>query len=100
MTQMSKMSTDEARYILAQDRLKQLVDGSDEDYIKIVIGIVSSGGVSDEMRSAYPSVFADETNAGRIAKAVLSAFVGNQAGQADGNDADVTPNFSVRPRAR
>lgn len=94
MTQMSKMSTDEARYIQAQDRLKQLVDGSDEDYIKIVVGIVSSGGVSDAMRSAYPSVFADETNAVRIAKAVLSAFVGNQA------DADVTPNFSVRPRAR
>ena len=91
---------DEAVYLLrydkALDRLKELIEGRDEDYAAIIRAIVENKRVSGKLRKTYPVVFGDEGLGRRVERAVLGAFELLPPG--DDEDEEVAPRLDVVPK--
>ncbi len=83
------------RYDAACDKLKEIIEGRDEDYAAIIRSLVKNQKISGKLRKTYPVIFGDEVLAGRIERAVLKAF---ELLPADDEDIDVVPRFGVVPR--
>lgn len=90
---------DEAIYLECYDRaergLKEILEGSSEDYAAIIRSIKQNSIVSGKLRKTYPLVFDDEARSARILKVVLVAF---SLDSSDEYEDQVEPNTSVRPR--
>lgn len=85
------------RYDLAVERLKQMVEGADTDYAAIIRSITQNEGVSGKLRKTYPTVFTDTKLSNRITKEILCAFEIKPT-EDDGEEDEVEPNYSLRPR--
>lgn len=70
-----------SRYDRAEQTLKQLVEGTSEDYARIIRSITKNRCVTGKLRRIYPSVFGDVPRSNRIVDSVLMAF--DQAGDED-----------------
>lgn len=82
------------RYDRAEEGLKQLIEGSAEDYAAIIRSVTGSTGISNKLRKTYPLVFDDPEREKRIVQAVLGAF-----DLLEGAEEPVTPRMAVRPRS-
>jgi len=83
------------RYDRAEDGLKQLIEGSAEDYAAIIRSVTGSTGISSKLRKTYPLVFDDQEREKRIVQIVLGAF-----DLLEGSEEEpVTPRMAVRPRS-
>lgn len=82
------------RYDQAEEGLKQLIEGSAEDYATIIRSVTGSTGISNKLRKTYPLVFDDQEREKRIVQVVLGAFE-----LLDDTEVEtVTPRLAVRPR--
>lgn len=91
---------DEALYLLryetACNRLKEIIEGRDEDYATIIQSLVRNMQVSGKLRKTYPAIFNDEDLTERIERAVFKAF---ELLPDDGkDDDDMEPRFDVVAR--
>ena len=84
------------RYDSARDSLKEIIEGRDEDYAKIIRSLVTDMKVSGKLRKTYPSVFSDEALAKRIERAVFKAF--ELLPGDDDDDDEVVPRLDVVAR--
>jgi hypothetical protein len=91
---------DEAVYLLrydtARDSLKEIIEGRDEDYARIIRSVVTDMKVSGKLRKTYPRVFSDEDLARRIERAVSKAF--ELLPDDDDDDDEVVPRLDVVAR--
>lgn len=62
------------RYDLAETGLKEIIEGTAEDYAAIVRSVTHNAGISNKLRKAYPLVFDNDARAQRIAQIVLESF--------------------------
>lgn len=73
--------------------LKRRVEGSSEDYARIIRAITQTRGVSAKLKKTYPLVFDDVSHSERIVADILRAFEA-----ADGDDDDgLSPITTVKP---
>ena len=84
------------RYDTARDSLKEIIEGRDEDYAKIIRSLVTDMKVSGKLRKTYPGVFSDEALAKRIERAVFKAF--ELLPDDDDDDDEVVPRLDVVAR--
>lgn len=71
------------------------VEGSSEDYARIIRAITQHHGVSGKLRKTYPLVFEDASRSDRIAADILRAF---EATDEEDDDDDFGPINTVKPR--
>jgi hypothetical protein len=83
------------RYDAARDRLKEFIEGRDEDYATIIRSLVTNMKVSGKLRKTYPGVFSDENLVRRVELAVFKAF---ELLPDDDDDDDVVPRLDVVAR--
>lgn len=90
---------DEAVYLqrwdAAYDNLKEVIEGRDEDYAKIIHSLVTNQTVTGKLRKTYPAVFADEGVSKRVERAVLRPF---ELLPDDDDDDDAVPRLDVVAR--
>lgn len=84
-----------SRYDQAEQALKLQVEGSSEDYARIIRAITKNRGVSGKLRKTYPLVFEDARRSERIAASILRAF---ETRDWDEDDDDFGPVENVKPR--
>lgn len=63
-----------SRYDKAEQALKQQVEGSSEDYARIIRSITKNRGVSGKLKKTYPLVFEDASRSERIVTSILRVF--------------------------
>lgn len=85
-----------SRYDQAEQALKLQVEGSSEDYARIIRAITQHHGVSGKLRKTYPLVFEDASRSDRIAADILRAF---EATAGEDDDDDFGPINTVKPRS-
>ena len=72
-----------SRYDKAENALKRLVEGSSEDYARIIRSITRHRSVSGKLKKTYPLVFEEPGRSDRIVTGILHAF---DATDLDGDD--------------
>lgn len=92
---------DEAKFLQRFDRaraaVKDIVEGRDEDIDRMIRSITETSQVSNKLRKAYPTVFADEQASQRISSAILQAFNNDPVPEDDDFEGAIGP---VRLRDR
>jgi hypothetical protein len=90
---------DEARYLACYDQaengLKDILEGSSEDYAAIIRSVKENSTISNKLRKTYPLVFDNDDRIARILKVVLVAFGLDSLLEEDGQ---VVPNTFARPK--
>ena len=84
-----------SRYDQAEQALKLRVEGSSEDYARIIRSITKNRGVSGKLKKTYPLVFEDESRSDRIVTDILRAF---EATDREVDDDDPGLIDTVKPR--
>ncbi|MDP3654101.1 MAG: Fic family protein [Rhodoferax sp.] len=83
-----------SRYDQAEQALKRRVEGSSEDYARIIRSITKHRGVSGKLKKIYPLVFEDTSRSECIVADILRAF---KATDGDGDDENPGPIETVKP---
>lgn len=86
------------RYSIARDRLKEIIEGRDEDYAVIIRSLVTNMKVTGKLRKTYPSVFNDDDLTTRIERAVLTSF--ELLPGDDEDEGEIVPLLNVVPRGK
>lgn len=76
-----------SRYDKAEQALKRRVEGTSEDYARIIRSITKNRGVSGKLKKTYPLVFEDAGRSVSLVADILSAFDAAN-GEADDNDTE------------
>lgn len=84
-----------SRYDQAEQALKLRVEGSSEDYARIIRSITKNRGVSGKLKKTYSLVFEDASRSERIVADILRAFEATDWDE-DGDEAG--PIETVKPR--
>lgn len=84
-----------SRYDRAEQALKRQVEGSSEDYARIIRSITKNRGVSGKLKKTYPLVFEDAGRSERIVADILRAF---EAPDGEVDDDDPGLIDTVKPR--
>lgn len=72
-----------SRYDKAEQALKLQVEGSSEDYARIIRAVTKNRGVSGKLKKTYPLVFEDAGRSERIVTSILRAFEATDRDQDD-----------------
>jgi hypothetical protein len=78
-----------SRYDRAEQALKRQVEGSSEDYARIIRSITNNRGVSTKLKKTYPLVFEDASRSEHIVANILRAFEA-----ADWNEEEDDPDLA------
>lgn len=83
-----------SRYDQAEQALKRRVEGSSEDYARIIRSITQTRSVSAKLKKTHPLVFDDVSRSERIVADILRSF---EVTDGDEDDDGLSPITTVKP---